>query len=759
MKLWFATRKRYDNDPVYRSLFERVGQLFAEQLRTDLASMHRGQRVSLCAKWCPLLYHSFDRRTLLCEGIARWLFPASLPEFAGCTERQYAYRARDQLRKRLSELTEYMKLPERLMCQHRWAEIRYQALPAACLTKHVKSFEKHDAVRFREFMDKVEGGKVRVNTGALQPHEILKRASRADAEKGLAQAQWRAMVESMREAGQLKDCIAVCDVSGSMTCEAAPGISCMDVAIALSLLVAELASGPLARQVITFHERPNIVKLPNTSDLAELAEFVRRLDWGGSTNFHRVFELLQQSAEQPKKVLVFSDMQFAHAGGNMPVLRQIQADYRRKGRTMPELVFWNLRGASGAPAVATDTGVVLMSGFSSRMLKLATESGPDPLAALIKALDNPLCARVRVIRDATEASELLAGPSLAAHPFAEETAEAAEVAEKVDVNPAGCAVLAPKQRPEPRVLSIVLAWLPCRVAEAALIGKGGQNIQQLRKALHNHLCKELDAGRFRFWLDVRKCSLAATLQAAPTSFGEEKLQAALDHLKTCIPRSVVYNKVQYDLRIDGGLPEGLPALPRASALLGALPNGRAIGAFIGRRGATIRSFQEELRRMLDEQLEHCSFSFRLDVQKTGALSATVNSYDMSVTKEQLVASLQKLKTHVQDNSLYITACRAQARQPAAKRCRNNCDIRGTLAAKDDRGEAARRGAELAGAKRARANEVARARKQRALFKIRRAVRARATQVRGNSNVKMASLKHRVARTHKLCDESFSDSDL
>ncbi|CAE7195355.1 unnamed protein product [Symbiodinium sp. CCMP2456] len=322
--------KRYDRDPVYRSLFERIARLFAEQLRVDLAAMRRGQKVRLCAKWCPLLYHSFDRRTLLCEGIARWLFPATLPEFAGCSERQYAYRARDLLRERLSELTEYMKLPERLICQHRWAEIRHKSFPAACLTKHAKSFEKHDSVRFREFMDKVEGGKVRVNTGALQPHEILKRVQRAAGKygKALAQGQWRAMVERIREAGQLQDCIAVCDVSGSMSCEAAPNISCMDVAIALSLLVAELSSGPLARQVITFHERPSLVKFPDTSDLCELVSFIMRLDWGGSTNFHRVFQLLENVPQPPKKILVCSDMQFANAGGNATVLGQIQRNHR-----------------------------------------------------------------------------------------------------------------------------------------------------------------------------------------------------------------------------------------------------------------------------------------------------------------------------------------------------------------------------------------------------------------------------------------------
>lgn len=749
--------KRYDSDPVYRSLFERIARLFAEQLRQDLAAMRRGQRVSLCAKWCPLLYHSFDRRTLLCEGIARWLFPATLPEFAGCSERQYAYRARDLLRKRLSELTEYMKLPERLICQHRWAEIRYKSLPAACLTKHAKSFEKHDSVRFKEFMDKVEGGKVRVNTGALQPHEILKRVQRAD-DKALAQGQWRAMLERIREAGQLQDCIAVCDVSGSMSCEAAPNISCMDVAMALSLLVAELSSGPLARQVITFHERPSMVKLPDTSDLCELVDFMRRLDWGGSTNFHRVFQLLEKIPKPPKKILVFSDMQFANAGGNTTVLRQIQNNYRQAGRTMPELVFWNLRATSGAPALATDAGVVLMSGFSSRMLKMVTESGPDPLAAFSKALENPLCGKVR-IADATEAEELLAGPAQGAFTFAAEAqAETPETAPPAQ--PAKAEAQAPtpkqrKQRQQQRQVTVKLAGLPCRVVEAALIGKEGQRIQELRKTLQDRLCQELDKGYFRFWLDVRQRVLEATVEAAETSFGEDQIRTALARLKHSIPHSVVYNKVQHALRVDDGFPTGTPGA--ASATLGSLPTNRAIADFIGPKGSRIQSMKEQLERILDEQLSPAGFWFYLDVQKTGVtavLSATVVPHDSLLTKGQLVAAFQLLKAHVQSSQQYMNARRVAARQQWRK-TDHTCDV---YFAKDDRREVARNGTQHAVARRTRADKVANARKQRSLFKYRRAVRARAAQVSSKSKAKPSMPKRmvRTARIHKFFSDDSSD---
>lgn len=385
--------RRYDSDPLYRVLFESVGRLFADQLREDLASMRAGGRIGLCAKWCPSLYHSFDRRTLICESIARWLFPASLPEFAGLSEREYAYRARDKLRGALGELREYAKFPERLMCQRRWSEIAYKAVPAACMKANAERFMEHDRRRFSKHLECLVSGKVAANTGALLPHEILADVSggrtcrgqgRQRASRGaggpvaamLAQAQWEALVAKLRDEGVLDGCIPVCDVSGSMMQEAAPGVACMDVAVALSLLLAEVVEGPCARKLITFSTSPSIVELPPAgSRLAELDRCARDLDWGFTTNFYRVFDLVLQMDPPPRRIFVFSDMQFNDAGGKMTDLQRARLLYRGAGKRMPELVFWNLAAHSGAPATVSDEGVALVSGFSSVMMKTLLAEG------------------------------------------------------------------------------------------------------------------------------------------------------------------------------------------------------------------------------------------------------------------------------------------------------------------------------------------------------------------------------------------------
>ncbi|CAK8992840.1 unnamed protein product [Durusdinium trenchii] len=560
--------KRYDQDPLYRVLFERTGQLFAEQLREDLRRMQKGQRISLCAKWCPLLYHSFDRRTLISESIARWLFPVhDFPDFAKLTERQYAFRARDRLRKSLSQLKEYMKCTERLMCQQRWEEIQYQKVHGSCLSINAKVFEKHDPLRFQEFVENLAQQKGKVNVGALQPHQLLMRAVASSGfERVLAQAQWQSLVAQLRAAGALSHCIAVCDVSGSMRTPAAPNVSCMDVAISLSLLLAEVADGPFARHVITFHESPQLVKLPETHDLLELYQFMKSLDWGMSTNFHKVFDLLKSRAAQaaaPEQVFVFSDMHFAQAQGGdegETTLRRAQKEYQKLGLELPELVFWNLAaralpGGPGAPALANDAGVVLMSGFSPQMLRdlmdpdtelkaAAADAKPkekrDPVAVLCAALRKPLLEKLRVVYDQSEVAELFLEPGhkeqFPAEPV-EMSLEPPEVPSKQCV----------QKLPVMNSATAQLGSLLRKEVIQAFLGRGGASVKSLRAQLCQRLCPVLRAEKklkFRFWLDVKtegKYTASETGHVEGTlraRFPQEELEKALQLLKEPVERAI-----------------------------------------------------------------------------------------------------------------------------------------------------------------------------------------------------------------------------
>ena len=78
----------------------------------------------------------------------------------------------------------------------------------------------------------------------------------------------------------------------------------MDVAIALSLLMAEAGEGG---KICTFHESPKLVDVPGlpkagdgflggVGDLGRRADFVKGIDWGMSTDIDRVWDLLIEEA-------------------------------------------------------------------------------------------------------------------------------------------------------------------------------------------------------------------------------------------------------------------------------------------------------------------------------------------------------------------------------------------------------------------------------------------------------------------------------
>ncbi|XP_008239866.1 PREDICTED: uncharacterized protein LOC103338443 [Prunus mume] len=82
----------YESDPDYQLLHERVSDLYAECLKSDIQNLKKYEKqkmenvngpdklnlelkLTMAAKWCPSVDSFFDRSTLLCETIARKLFP------------------------------------------------------------------------------------------------------------------------------------------------------------------------------------------------------------------------------------------------------------------------------------------------------------------------------------------------------------------------------------------------------------------------------------------------------------------------------------------------------------------------------------------------------------------------------------------------------------------------------------------------------------------------------------------------------------
>lgn len=112
-----------------------------------------------------------------------------------------------------------------------------------------------------------------------------------------------------------------------------------------------------------------------------------------NTNFNAVFTKLllpmAKEAQLPKeemikRLFVFSDMEFdqstRRSGAAWETEHQkVVKAFEEAGYDVPEIVYWNLQGATGAKPVTAEekSGVSLMSGFSANMMKVFMDGGED----------------------------------------------------------------------------------------------------------------------------------------------------------------------------------------------------------------------------------------------------------------------------------------------------------------------------------------------------------------------------------------------
>ncbi|KAF5746389.1 hypothetical protein HS088_TW06G00560 [Tripterygium wilfordii] len=373
---------RYTVDLDFRFLYERISDLFAECLKNDMKFLNSGElkKISLAAKWCPSIDSSFDRATLLCESIARKVFPREeYSEYEGIEDAHYAYRIRDRLRKDvLVPIHKALELPEVYIGANRWDILPYNRVASVAMKLYKEKFRKHDSERFSKYLEDVKFGKATIAAGALLPHEIIAELEEDGGE--VAELQWKRMVDDLLQKGNLSNCMAVCDVSGSMH-----GVP-MEVSVALGVLVSELCEEPWKGKLITFSAYPELQKVVG-ENLREKTAFVRGMVWGGNTDFQKVFDLILRVAvngklkeeQMIKRLFVFSDMEFDQASMN-PWETDYQVIVKKftekgYGSAVPEIVFWNLRDSRATPVPGTQKGVALVSGYSKNLMKLFLDGG------------------------------------------------------------------------------------------------------------------------------------------------------------------------------------------------------------------------------------------------------------------------------------------------------------------------------------------------------------------------------------------------
>ncbi|CAL4886230.1 unnamed protein product [Urochloa decumbens] len=394
---------RYESDEAFRFLYDRVAEMFAEMLKSDVEHLRAGDtsKISLAAKWCPSLRSSYDRATLLCEAIARRIFPReSSQEYLNIPDKHYAYRVRDRLRREvLVPLRKALELPEVYMCACKFEELPYARVASVAMRKYKEVFQKHDKHRVSTFFDEVRTGHARMPADGVLPHELIAAALKGEHDEA-AELQWRRMVASLAAEGRLANCIAVCGLSGAAAAADQPASA---AAVALGLLISELSQDPWKGRVITFDETQQLHKVLGANLKEKLRPLVAAMAaHNKGANLQGVFSKILQLAVSGglrkdmmvKRVFVLSDMDFdGWTGATWKTEHQGICDkFAAEGFTVPQVVFWNV-GTSKAsmPVVAAQEGAALVSGYSKNLVRLFLEADGEltPAAVMADAISGP----------------------------------------------------------------------------------------------------------------------------------------------------------------------------------------------------------------------------------------------------------------------------------------------------------------------------------------------------------------------------------
>ncbi|KAK6346554.1 hypothetical protein TWF696_006678 [Orbilia brochopaga] len=431
--------ERLSDDAKYRALYITVARLFAEQLAQDTKLMEELEsttdaeerinlqwQMSLAGKWAPSPGCAHDRLTNISTAIIQLLhsnrdshsidYPSTLAEFDHTTPLSagQAEILRSFFRRwYLTPLRAALKVPEPLMATGRWSQIAYNRVSSVCMQNCNHLFFKHDEKRFTEYMLAVEDRKTTISGATLLPHEIVMRVLKYSEKMRMAQrespsvrqfmeklgklqldvavAQWRTLVDRVRESGTLDNAIAICDVSGSMgdisDYKDPKNPEPIFAALAMSVLLASVAKPPFNDGFITFSADPQFIRLSGDRGFGENLRAMVATSWGMNTDLQKVFTgLLLPLAKQNnvkkedmiKRLFVFSDMQFDTAGHNVhsgagswdtnyDVIKQ---EYEAAGYDMPEIVYWDLGSCDTVETQADRKGVAMMKGFSASMMKV-----------------------------------------------------------------------------------------------------------------------------------------------------------------------------------------------------------------------------------------------------------------------------------------------------------------------------------------------------------------------------------------------------
>lgn len=391
-----------------------VFRLVDKQLTEDMINMKENKPISLLAKWMPSINTSSEETRKLAAVMMKGL----------------GFKKERTYRKMLSKLRVYLKVVEVDMSAGRWGSIDYSAVPSRANLIYNGAFLKNDEKRRRAWLEALQKGETKINSGVLFPHDIVHkynnvgfsryRSGMLSGEEVTLEELWKALPDYVKGAGNT---ICVADGSGSMKRTIGKTtISCLEVANALAIYFSERSSGQFKDQYITFSENPQIVDFHNAKTLKEKLLIADHYTEVANTNIEAVFDLILTTAvkkhmkqeELPQNILILSDMEFdqcactvvkgetyvdwlgytrtrmTYVKPDLKLFQVFDQRYAEHGYKLPRLVFWNIYSSTGTiPVKENDLGVALVSGFSPAIVKMVLSNSTDPFECLLEQLNSP----------------------------------------------------------------------------------------------------------------------------------------------------------------------------------------------------------------------------------------------------------------------------------------------------------------------------------------------------------------------------------
>ena len=167
--------------------------------------------------------------------------------------------------------------------------------------------------------------------------------------------------------------------------------------------------GEFKDKYITFSADPRVIDISKCTTLHDALIRSYKEDDISNTNLKKVFRLILDTARMnkyknedlPKNILVISDMQFDAGYMAMPLMSEIELEYRQYGYDLPKLIFWNVAGSVNRtiPVTVNKNGVILISGYTQSLLKMVMSNETDPYKALVAILATE---RYKAVADALD---------------------------------------------------------------------------------------------------------------------------------------------------------------------------------------------------------------------------------------------------------------------------------------------------------------------------------------------------------------------